>query len=78
MLCQGRSRRRTRRPSSLCDSLDVRLDPRIPFLRLYSSETALLYNDRAVLENFHVSAAFKVILEEDANILVNLSKEEYR
>lgn len=42
------------------------------------SETAILYNDRAVLENFHISSAFKIILDEDANILQNLSKEEYR
>ncbi|RWS27188.1 calcium/calmodulin-dependent 3':5'-cyclic nucleotide phosphodiesterase 1A-like isoform X2 [Leptotrombidium deliense] len=42
------------------------------------SDTAILYNDRAVLENYHISTAFRVILEEDANILKNLSKEEYR
>ncbi|XP_074602242.1 phosphodiesterase 1c isoform X4 [Brevipalpus obovatus] len=42
------------------------------------SETALLYNDRAVLENFHVSAAFKVLREPESNILVNVPKEEYR
>lgn len=45
---------------------------------LNRSETALLYNDRAVLENFHISAAFKVIRSEESNILINLSKEEYR
>ena len=42
------------------------------------SETAILYNDRAVLENLHVSSAFKTMLSDDANILANLSKEEYR
>ncbi|XP_053212282.1 dual specificity calcium/calmodulin-dependent 3',5'-cyclic nucleotide phosphodiesterase 1B-like isoform X1 [Panonychus citri] len=42
------------------------------------SETALLYNDRAVLENFHISAAFRILKENDCNILVNLNKEEYR
>ncbi|XP_067128856.1 dual specificity calcium/calmodulin-dependent 3',5'-cyclic nucleotide phosphodiesterase 1A-like isoform X4 [Centruroides vittatus] len=42
------------------------------------SDTALLYNDRAVLENYHTSAAFKLLKEEDYNILVNLSREEYR
>ncbi|GIX92400.1 hypothetical protein CEXT_787841 [Caerostris extrusa] len=42
------------------------------------SETALLYNDRAVLENLHVSAAFRVMREEDCNILSHLSTEEYR
>jgi hypothetical protein len=43
-----------------------------------SSDITLVYNDRAVLENFHISAAFKVMREEESNILVNLSKEEYR
>lgn len=42
------------------------------------SETALLYNDRAVLENYHISSAFRVLREEECNILVNLSKEEFR
>jgi len=42
------------------------------------SETAILYNDRAVLENFHISSAFKIILNDDSNILANLSKDEYR
>lgn len=42
------------------------------------SETALLYNDRAVLENHHISAAFRVLKEDDCNILQNLSREEYR
>ncbi|XP_035828763.1 calcium/calmodulin-dependent 3',5'-cyclic nucleotide phosphodiesterase 1A [Aplysia californica] len=43
-----------------------------------SSEVALLYNDRAVLENHHISAAFRLVREEEHNILCNLSKEEYR
>ncbi|XP_067623922.1 dual specificity calcium/calmodulin-dependent 3',5'-cyclic nucleotide phosphodiesterase 1C isoform X2 [Eurosta solidaginis] len=42
------------------------------------SEKAMLYNDRAVLENHHVSAAFRLLKEDDCNILVNLSREEYR
>ncbi|XP_076312993.1 putative 3',5'-cyclic phosphodiesterase pde-1 isoform X3 [Tachypleus tridentatus] len=42
------------------------------------SETALLYNDRAVLENYHISATFRLMKDEDLNILQNLSKEEYR
>lgn len=42
------------------------------------SETAMLYNDRAVLENHHVSAAFRVLKEDDCNVLQNLSKEEFR
>ncbi|XP_057379504.1 dual specificity calcium/calmodulin-dependent 3',5'-cyclic nucleotide phosphodiesterase 1-like [Daphnia carinata] len=42
------------------------------------SETALLYNDRAVQENHHISAAFRLMREEDCNILINLSREEFR
>ena len=42
------------------------------------SDKAMLYNDRAVLENHHISAAFRVINEDDCNVLSNLSKEEYR
>lgn len=42
------------------------------------SDKAMLYNDRAVLENHHISAAFRVINEDDCNVLGNLSKEEYR
>ncbi|GFU24297.1 hypothetical protein NPIL_441382 [Nephila pilipes] len=42
------------------------------------SETALLYNDRAVLENHHVSTAFRLMRDEDCNILAHLSKEEYK
>lgn len=43
-----------------------------------SSETALLYNDRAVLENHHISAAFRVLRDDECNVLQNLSREEYR
>ncbi|CAG2163869.1 unnamed protein product [Oppiella nova] len=42
------------------------------------SDITLVYNDRSVLENYHISAAFKVMRESDSNILINLSKEEYR
>ncbi|KAL9706720.1 hypothetical protein quinque_010238 [Culex quinquefasciatus] len=42
------------------------------------SDTAMLYNDRAVLENHHISAAFRVLKEDDCNVLQNLSKEEFR
>ncbi|XP_076388395.1 dual specificity calcium/calmodulin-dependent 3',5'-cyclic nucleotide phosphodiesterase 1 isoform X2 [Megachile rotundata] len=42
------------------------------------SETALLYNDRAVLENHHISASFRILKEDECNILQNLSKEEFR
>lgn len=42
------------------------------------SDTAMLYNDRAVLENHHISAAFRVLKEEDCNVLQNLSRDEFR
>ncbi|KAK3083428.1 hypothetical protein FSP39_022327 [Pinctada imbricata] len=42
------------------------------------SEFALLYNDRAVLENHHICASFQVMKHEDSNILAHLSREEYR
>ncbi|XP_059474012.1 dual specificity calcium/calmodulin-dependent 3',5'-cyclic nucleotide phosphodiesterase 1-like isoform X3 [Neocloeon triangulifer] len=42
------------------------------------SDTALLYNDRAVLENHHASATFRILKEEENNILSHLSREEYR
>ena len=42
------------------------------------SDSAMLYNDRAVLENHHISAAFRVLKDDDCNILQNLSRDEYR
>ncbi|XP_015520224.1 calcium/calmodulin-dependent 3',5'-cyclic nucleotide phosphodiesterase 1 isoform X7 [Neodiprion lecontei] len=42
------------------------------------SDTALLYNDRAVLENHHISASFRILREDDCNILQNFSREEFR
>ncbi|XP_037712169.1 calcium/calmodulin-dependent 3',5'-cyclic nucleotide phosphodiesterase 1 isoform X5 [Drosophila subpulchrella] len=42
------------------------------------SETALLYNDRAVLENHHASASFRLLREDEFNILSHLSREEFR
>ncbi|XP_034417198.1 calcium/calmodulin-dependent 3',5'-cyclic nucleotide phosphodiesterase 1A [Cyclopterus lumpus] len=42
------------------------------------SEVAILYNDRSVLENHHVSAAYRLMAEEDMNILVNLNKDDWR
>nr|XP_028577469.1 calcium/calmodulin-dependent 3',5'-cyclic nucleotide phosphodiesterase 1A-like [Podarcis muralis] len=42
------------------------------------SEMALLYNDKSVLENHHVSAVYQLMQNEDMNILVNLTNEEWR
>nr|XP_034303437.1 calcium/calmodulin-dependent 3',5'-cyclic nucleotide phosphodiesterase 1A isoform X21 [Crassostrea gigas] len=42
------------------------------------SEFALLYNDKAVLENHHICASFRIMRSEESNILNHLSREEYR
>lgn len=39
---------------------------------------AIRYNDESVLENFHVSEAFGVLLQPEYNILSTLSPEAYR
>eukprot|EP01102_Stenamoeba_stenopodia_P011784 TRINITY_DN3640_c0_g1_i2.p1 TRINITY_DN3640_c0_g1~~TRINITY_DN3640_c0_g1_i2.p1 ORF type:complete len:378 (+),score=56.78 TRINITY_DN3640_c0_g1_i2:87-1220(+) len=40
------------------------------------SEHALLYNDRSVLENFHLASAFALIRKKENNIFSGLTKEE--
>nr|XP_060637625.1 dual specificity calcium/calmodulin-dependent 3',5'-cyclic nucleotide phosphodiesterase 1C isoform X2 [Anolis sagrei ordinatus] len=43
------------------------------------SDTAILYNDRSVLENHHLCAAFRLLQDdEEMNILSNLSKDDWR
>ncbi|XP_053322950.1 dual specificity calcium/calmodulin-dependent 3',5'-cyclic nucleotide phosphodiesterase 1C isoform X2 [Spea bombifrons] len=43
------------------------------------SDSAILYNDRSVLENHHVSAAYRLLQDdEEMNILYNLSKDDWR
>uniref|UniRef100_A0A8C5T682 Phosphodiesterase n=1 Tax=Malurus cyaneus samueli TaxID=2593467 RepID=A0A8C5T682_9PASS len=43
------------------------------------SESAILYNDRSVLENHHVSATYRLLQDdEEMNILSNLSKDDWR
>lgn len=42
------------------------------------SDVALMYNDKAVLENHHVSSAFRMMKEDDYNIVSGLKTEEYR
>lgn len=39
---------------------------------------ALRYNDRSVLENYHVASAFELMLKKDQNIFGNLEFEEYK
>ena len=38
----------------------------------------MLYNDKAVLENHHVCAAFELMRRSDSNILCGMKNEEYR
>jgi len=38
----------------------------------------MTYNDKAVLENYHASTVFRILKEENYNILANLKKEDYR
>merc|ERR1719361_1432683 len=42
------------------------------------SGLAYLYNDRAVLENHHVSAFFRLLNEHDCNIFANMQKTDFR
>ncbi|XP_062376903.1 dual specificity calcium/calmodulin-dependent 3',5'-cyclic nucleotide phosphodiesterase 1A isoform X4 [Sardina pilchardus] len=43
------------------------------------SDMAIFYNDRAVQENHHVSAAYRLLQDDDEmNILYNLSKDDWR
>ncbi|NXN92890.1 PDE1B phosphodiesterase, partial [Rhinopomastus cyanomelas] len=41
------------------------------------SDCAILYNDRSVLENHHISAAFRLMQEAEMNIFTNLTKDEF-
>ncbi len=42
------------------------------------SDIALIYNDRAVLENYHISTTFKLMKNDNYNILQELSREEFK
>jgi hypothetical protein len=46
--------------------------------RTSRSDVALIYNDRAVLENHHVSAAFRLMRIDDYNILAEFTVAEYK
>ncbi|XP_028289357.1 calcium/calmodulin-dependent 3',5'-cyclic nucleotide phosphodiesterase 1A [Parambassis ranga] len=41
------------------------------------SETAMLYNDRAVQENHHVSAVYRILQDDDMNIFSSLSRDDW-
>jgi len=43
-----------------------------------SSDVALLYNDKAVLENHHASATFRLVRDDSHNILISLTKDDYK
>ncbi|NXR38946.1 PDE1B phosphodiesterase, partial [Zosterops hypoxanthus] len=51
--------------------------PLSPCPRVPRSDTAILYNDRSVLENHHISAVFRLMQDEELNIFVNLTKDEF-
>ena len=42
------------------------------------SELALMYNDVSVLENHHLSTAFKLLRQDGCNIFENLSKDDFQ
>ncbi|ETN73619.1 3'5'-cyclic nucleotide phosphodiesterase [Necator americanus] len=42
------------------------------------SNFALLYNDRSVLENHHVSSCYRLMKDEDKNIFNHLTRDEFR
>uniref|UniRef100_T1INE9 Phosphodiesterase n=1 Tax=Strigamia maritima TaxID=126957 RepID=T1INE9_STRMM len=46
------------------------------FLINTSSELALMYNDESVLENHHLAVAFKLLQNDDCDILITLSKKQ--
>ena len=43
-----------------------------------TSDLAVVYNDKSVLENHHVAAFFRTMIDNECNILQNLSKQEYK
>lgn len=45
--------------------------------RLHRSECAILYNDRSVLENHHISSVFRMMQDDEMNIFINLTKDEF-
>ena len=42
------------------------------------SRLAMIYNDRSVLENHHLSVAFRLLQNPDIDILMGLSKDEFK
>lgn len=48
------------------------------FLITTKSSLAILYNDNSVLENFHLSAAFEILLRPENNFLSELSESDWK
>jgi len=46
------------------------------FLMRTSTRLAITYNDRSVLENFHLSSAFELMQDEGCNFIADLEEEE--
>ena len=43
-----------------------------------TSDLAIVYNDKSVLENHHVAAFFRTMVDNECNILSNFSKFEFQ
>jgi hypothetical protein len=39
---------------------------------------AIRYNDKSVLENYHIASAFEIMAKKETNIFANLEFEEYK
>ena len=50
----------------------------IYFFGKLRSDLALVYNDRAVLENYHISATFRLLTNDTYNIVQELTRDEYK
>ncbi|KAI3645908.1 hypothetical protein MP228_008836 [Amoeboaphelidium protococcarum] len=48
------------------------------FLVSTTNPLAVLYNDKAVLENYHLSAAFQTLQQEECNFLSHLQRPEWQ
>lgn len=42
------------------------------------SDLAVTYNDKSILENYHISETFKIIKNEDSNIFSNFNNENFK
>jgi hypothetical protein len=42
------------------------------------SDLAITYNDKSILENYHISETFKIIKNEESNIFANFSNDSFK